>query len=149
MNAANRRNERFAGLSAMAATLVLWGAGLSAAAPQAAPALLEGAEAEAFLRAAPIVGRKPIGKGITRSEKLTLSDGMRTARAAFKTIHERVMGLSRWPTAASSSTSATRGSTTWPPTSSTSCSASVSCPPRSSAGSTAGAARCSSGSREP
>jgi hypothetical protein len=100
MNAAARRNRRFAGWLAAAATLVLCGPGLGGAAPQAAapeapPAPLEGAQAEAFLRAAPIVDRRSIGSGITRSEKLTLCDGVRTARAAWKTIHERVMGLSK------------------------------------------------------
>jgi hypothetical protein len=59
---------------------------------------LEGAKAEAFLREAPVLARKPIGTGITRSERLTLSDGKTTCRAAWKTIHERRMGMSRMET---------------------------------------------------
>jgi hypothetical protein len=56
---------------------------------------LEGQQAERFLREAAVVAREPLGTGVTRSERLTLSDGTHTARACFKTIHERVMGLSR------------------------------------------------------
>jgi hypothetical protein len=56
--------------------------------------LLEGAEAEQFLHTALVIARKPIGSGVTRSERLTLTDGIRTLRAAWKTIDERVMGLS-------------------------------------------------------
>jgi hypothetical protein len=51
---------------------------------------LEGAEAEAYLRTANVVDRKPLGVGVTHSHKLTLSDGTRTLHAAFKTINERV-----------------------------------------------------------
>jgi hypothetical protein len=58
-------------------------------------AVLEGAEAEAFLRAARVVARKPIGAGVTRSERLTLTDGERTARAAWKTLHQHTIGLAR------------------------------------------------------
>ncbi len=56
---------------------------------------LEGAEAEAFLRTAAVVARSPIGSGITRSERLTLSNGSCTARAAWKKLHQRVMGLQK------------------------------------------------------
>lgn len=34
--------------------------------------------------------RKPLGTGVTHSQKLTLSDGTRTLHAAFKTINERI-----------------------------------------------------------
>ncbi len=54
---------------------------------------LEGAEAESFLRSATVVGRKAIGSGVTRSETLTLRDGTRTARAAWKTIDQHTFGL--------------------------------------------------------
>ena len=54
---------------------------------------MEGAEAESFLRSAAVVGRKPIGSGISQSQKLTLSDGTRTAHAAWKTIHQHFFGL--------------------------------------------------------
>jgi hypothetical protein len=56
---------------------------------------LAGEEAEAFLRTAVVVSREPLGEGVTRSERLTLRDGTRTCRAAWKTIHERKMGLQR------------------------------------------------------
>jgi hypothetical protein len=88
--------------------LALAALGLGAEAPMAqAPPVsartgvslpLEGAEAEAFLREAPVVARKPLGTGITRSERLTLGDGKRTCRAVWKTIHERRMGMSRMET---------------------------------------------------
>jgi hypothetical protein len=57
---------------------------------------LAGEEAEAFLRTAAVVSRQPLGEGVTRSERLTLRDGTRTCRAAWKTIHERKMGLQRF-----------------------------------------------------
>jgi len=56
---------------------------------------LVGEEAEAFLRTARVVGRTPIGKGITRPDRMTLTDGTRTHRAVWKTINERRMGLHR------------------------------------------------------
>jgi hypothetical protein len=49
----------------------------------------------AFLRTARVVDRTPIGKGITRPDRMTLTDGTRTHRALWKTIHERKMGLHR------------------------------------------------------
>ena len=56
---------------------------------------LIGEEAEAFLRTAHVVARTPIGKGITRPTRLTLTDGSKTHRAVWKTINERRMGLQR------------------------------------------------------
>jgi hypothetical protein len=54
---------------------------------------LQGEEAESFLRTARVVARREIGRGITHSDKLTLSDGTRTLAAAFKTIDERKRGV--------------------------------------------------------
>ena len=56
---------------------------------------LSGAQAEAFLLEAEIVDRKPIGVGITRPEKVTLSDGIRTHYAVWKTVDEFRYGLQR------------------------------------------------------
>ena len=58
---------------------------------------LTGEEAESFLRNAAIVSRKPIGIGITRPEKVTLSDGIRTHHAVWKTVNEFRHGLKRSP----------------------------------------------------
>jgi hypothetical protein len=74
--------------------------GAAAAQPQAGVASayglpLTGAEAEEFLRSAKVVDRTPLGTGVTRPDRLTLSDGARTHRAVFKTIHERKLGLQR------------------------------------------------------
>jgi hypothetical protein len=49
---------------------------------------LEGAEAEAFLERAKIVSREVLGIGVTRSERVTLSDGESTIDAIWKTIDE-------------------------------------------------------------
>jgi len=56
---------------------------------------LEGEAAEAFLRTAKVIDRKDIGTGVTRPQRLTLTDGTRTLRAVWKTIDERKMGLAR------------------------------------------------------
>jgi len=56
---------------------------------------LSGAAAEEFLRNAKVVDRKPLGTGVTRPDRLTLSDGARIHRAIFKTIHERKLGMQR------------------------------------------------------
>jgi hypothetical protein len=50
---------------------------------------LSGAEAEEFLRTAEVVEREALPVGITRPQKLTLSDGKRTLHAAWKLINER------------------------------------------------------------
>lgn len=56
---------------------------------------LDGEEAEVFLRAAQALDRTPIGKGITRPDRVTLTDGSRTCRGVWKTINDRRMGLQR------------------------------------------------------
>jgi hypothetical protein len=49
---------------------------------------LRGEAAERFLREAKVVKRKSLGKGITGSDQLTLSDGASTHKAVWKTIDE-------------------------------------------------------------
>ena len=56
---------------------------------------LEGEAAEAFLETAQVVEHKPIGAGVTDSERLTLTDGNRTLRAAHKTIDEFHRGMTQ------------------------------------------------------
>jgi len=56
---------------------------------------LSGREAEEFLRTARVVERKPIGTGVTRPDRLTLSDGRSTHRALFKMINEHKLGMQR------------------------------------------------------
>jgi hypothetical protein len=58
---------------------------------------LRGEEAEKFLRTAEIVKRKGLGKGITASDQLTLSDGTRTLKAVWKTIDEFKRGVTSFP----------------------------------------------------
>jgi len=69
-------------------------------AAQAAPAgyglPLDGEAAEAFLRRAQVVSRKPIGSGVTQSERLVLEDGGRQMRAAWKTIDVFRPGTTRF-----------------------------------------------------
>lgn len=57
---------------------------------------LEGEEAERFLRTAEVVERRPIGSGITGSERLTLVDGDRRMRAAWKTVDIFHLGTTRF-----------------------------------------------------
>jgi len=57
---------------------------------------LKGAEAESFLRTADVVRRKGLPVGITRSYQLTLSDGARTHKAAWKVIDEYKPGVTRF-----------------------------------------------------
>lgn len=52
------------------------------------PTDLEGAAAEEFLRTAEVVDRDSIPIGVTAPQRLTLSDGTRTARAVWKTVSE-------------------------------------------------------------
>ena len=56
---------------------------------------LVGEDAETFLRTARVLDRTPIGTGITRPDRVTLTDGKRTHRGVWKTINERRMGLQR------------------------------------------------------
>jgi len=58
--------------------------------------LLDGTEAERFLRTAAVVDRKPIGTGITESQRLTLDDGTRRLRAAWKTVDISTPGMTRF-----------------------------------------------------
>jgi hypothetical protein len=53
---------------------------------------LHGAEAEAFLKTAEVVKTRALPLGVTHSEQLTLSDGVRTLKATWKTIDERRHG---------------------------------------------------------
>jgi hypothetical protein len=70
-------------------TPVLVAALLAAPAPGLSTGLpFEGEEAEAFLGAAEIVDKETLGIGVTRSQRVTLSDGERTARAIWKTVDE-------------------------------------------------------------
>lgn len=47
---------------------------------------LEGQEAEHFLKNADVVKTEPIRDGVTRSDRVTLTDGTRTLKAIWKTI---------------------------------------------------------------
>jgi hypothetical protein len=87
-------------MAAVAAVLVLPVAARAQAplpAPSAPAAVvglpLQGTAAEEFLRTARVVDRARIGGGITRPERLTLTDGTRTCHAIWKTIDEHRMGL--------------------------------------------------------
>jgi hypothetical protein len=57
---------------------------------------LKGEEAEAFLSAAEVVKKKGLPVGITRSYQLTLTDGTRTHKAAWKVIDEYKSGVTRF-----------------------------------------------------
>jgi hypothetical protein len=52
-----------------------------------------GEAAESFLKTADILKKKSIAVGVTRSAKLTLGEGSRTAHAIWKTIDESVPGV--------------------------------------------------------
>jgi hypothetical protein len=56
---------------------------------------LQGQEAEEFLRTARVVAREGIGKGITRPEKLTLTDDKQTLHGTWKTIDVHKPGQQR------------------------------------------------------
>lgn len=56
---------------------------------------LQGREAEEFLRVATVTAREPIGEGITRPERVTLTDGARNFRAIWKTIDVHKPGQQR------------------------------------------------------
>jgi hypothetical protein len=62
-------------------------AGLSTLAGAAEPQLDRPAT-EAFLRTARVTGIEDVGAGVTRPQRLTLTDGERTVRAVWKTIDE-------------------------------------------------------------
>jgi hypothetical protein len=63
--------------------------------PAPAGPSLEGAEAEEFLRTARVLERNPIGEGVTRPDRLTLTDERRTLRAIWKTIDVHMPGHQR------------------------------------------------------
>jgi len=56
---------------------------------------LVGEEAEAFLRTAKVIEREDNPVGVTRPQRLTLTDGTRTLRASWKTIDEYHRGMWR------------------------------------------------------
>ncbi|HEX9190442.1 MAG TPA: hypothetical protein VGB87_25420 [Vicinamibacteria bacterium] len=63
--------------------------------PRAAGLAIEGAGAEEFLRTARVLGKESIGSGITRPDRLTLTDGQKTLRAVWKTINVHTVGHQR------------------------------------------------------
>jgi len=65
--------------------LAFWLAGFASAAGEEY-ARLQGAEAEQFLRTAKVIKKEEIPVGVTHPQRLTLTDGARTARAAWKTV---------------------------------------------------------------
>jgi hypothetical protein len=77
-----------------AAVVALW-LGALAAAPGAQDARLSPEQQRAFLLTAKIIDSRPIGRGVTGSLRLTLTDGMLTHDAAFQTIDERTSDESR------------------------------------------------------
>jgi len=79
---------------AVLALLGIWGVPpVRAGEPFGLP--LRGEDAETFLRTAALVSKQGLGRGVTRSEQYTLSDGSRTCRAVWKTIDEFKPGLSQ------------------------------------------------------
>jgi hypothetical protein len=54
---------------------------------------LRGEAAEAFLRGASVVRSRGLGKGVSGSDQLTLSDGTATHKAVWKTINEFKRGV--------------------------------------------------------
>src|SRR5690554_4039117 len=75
--------RRVAGLAA-----AVVGAAAAVAAQSAAPLTPEAQRT--FLRDARVVDSRPIGRGVTGSMRLTLTDGTVTHDAAFQTIDERM-----------------------------------------------------------
>ena len=68
---------------------------LPAEEPKAQGLPLQGQEAEEFLRVATVSGREAVGEGITRSERVTLTDDKRTRRAIWKVIDIHKPGQQR------------------------------------------------------
>ena len=68
---------------------------LAGAPPSQDGLLLTGLEAETFLREAKVEGSEDIGIGVTKPQKLTLSDGTTTCAAAWKTVDIFRRGLTR------------------------------------------------------
>jgi hypothetical protein len=63
--------------------------GMASLAPLLAQPALTPTEQREFLRTARVVNSRPIGKGVTGSLRLTLSDGRTTHDAAFQSIEDR------------------------------------------------------------
>lgn len=63
---------------------------LLAVSPVVATTSMSDAEAEVFLRTAQVGAIKPLGKGVTLSQVVTLSEGALSAKAVWKTIDEYV-----------------------------------------------------------
>jgi hypothetical protein len=57
---------------------------------------LSGEAAETFLHTAKVVEKKAVGVGITQSQRYTITDGTRTARALWKTIDESKPGVTNF-----------------------------------------------------
>ena len=68
---------------------------LAGALPSQDGLVLTGPEAETFLREAKVEHREDIGIGVTKPQKLTLSDGTTTGQAAWKTVDIFRRGLTR------------------------------------------------------
>ncbi|TDI45536.1 MAG: hypothetical protein E2P02_07100 [Acidobacteria bacterium] len=75
--------------------IVLASVVLVSASPSQDGLLLTGSEAEIFLREAKIEGSEDIGIGVTKPQRLTLSDGTTTSPAAWKTVDIFKRGLTR------------------------------------------------------
>ncbi len=92
-------------LLAVVAPLFLLALALGAALPLAGPLaaeepkpsglVLQGPEAEEFLRTARVVERKAISEGVTHPERLTLSDDSHTLHGVWKTIDVHQIGQQR------------------------------------------------------
>ena len=65
-------------------------------APVASGLPLHGREAEEFLKVGQVIKRKAIGHGITNPYQLTLTDGTRTFKAAWKTIDTSKFGVTQF-----------------------------------------------------
>jgi hypothetical protein len=63
--------------------------------PRASGLAIEGTKAEEFLRTARVLRKEQIGTGITRPDRLTLTDGQQTLRAVWKTINVHTLGQQR------------------------------------------------------
>ena len=80
-------------LSVLVSALIIATTPTTVAASHGLP--LTGEDAESFLRNAEVVSMKPIGVGITKPMKVTLSDGQRTHHAVWKSIDEVRHGVVR------------------------------------------------------
>ncbi len=76
------------GTTVLTALLILALQAVAAPPTESGPARLSGAAAEEFLRTAEVVDSEFIPVGVTKPQRLTLTDGEVTARATWKTISE-------------------------------------------------------------